>query len=132
MVANLDLQRVIQAARSGQKLEARKLMAAIVKTNPKHAQAWFILSFLVDDQTQQIDCLQRTLKYAPDHIKAQERLQQIKANSVWQEPSNSSNSDSVPLLTLSHKENTSANRSLPQTNAKVPHSKKLLGRTDNK
>ena len=100
MVANLDLQKVIQAARSGQKLEARKLIATIVKTNPKHAQAWFILSFLVDDQTQQIDCLQRTLKYAPDHIKAQERLQQIKAKSVWQEPSNSSNSDAVPLLTL--------------------------------
>lgn len=73
------LQKIVQTIRAGHKLEARKLLADVLKKDPRQAQAWYVLSYLVDKREQQIDCLQRTLKYAPNHKEAQARLQAIKA-----------------------------------------------------
>lgn len=67
----------IIAIRAGQKKEAQRLLVKIVKNDPRHAQAWYALSFVVDKREQQIDCLQRTLKYASNHSDAKSRLKRL-------------------------------------------------------
>lgn len=66
-----------QAIKVGDKKEARRLLVEIVKSNPRNVQAWYGLSFVVDKREQQIDCLQRVLKYEPHHNNAQRLLQKL-------------------------------------------------------
>lgn len=69
----------VQATKAGRKLEARRLLAEIIKNDPRHAQAWYVLSFVVDKREQKIDCLQHVLRYAPDHHRAQLLLHKLEA-----------------------------------------------------
>lgn len=73
----IDLQEAIQAIRARKTDEAYRLLVRIVEQNPKHAQAWYLLSFLVKKEEYQIDCLHRALKFAPEHHDAKERLQKL-------------------------------------------------------
>ena len=72
-----NLEQAVSALKSGQRTRARQLLINIVREDPKHAPAWYVLSFVVDELQHKIDCLQRVVKYAPAHNKAQALLQEL-------------------------------------------------------
>ncbi len=63
---------------AGQKQEARQLLVKLLKSAPGSAAAWWTLSRAVNEETQVIDCLERTLRYEPGHEQARARLEQLK------------------------------------------------------
>ena len=79
-----NLEQAVSALKSGQRTRARQLLVEIVKDQPKNAQAWYVLSFVVDNQNQQIYCLQRVLKFAPEHQAARTKLEKLISQSSSQ------------------------------------------------
>lgn len=72
-----NLEQAVNAFKSGQTALARQLLVKIVKDHPQNAQAWYVLSFAVDNQNQQIDCLKRVLKFTPENQAARNRLEML-------------------------------------------------------
>jgi peroxiredoxin len=83
MVAPLPdpIQRAEQALHDGNMLQARLLLVEFIKTNPRSDRAWWLLSFAVENVSQQIDCLKRVLQLNPAHAEARERLAKLKKTS---------------------------------------------------
>lgn len=74
---DIKLQRAVVAAREGKKETAQVLLADLIQENPADADAWFLLSHLVDSEERQRAYLKRTLILDPNYEKAQQRLQQL-------------------------------------------------------
>ena len=64
----------LQAGRVDQ---ARAGLIEWVRQNPNSEKGWFLLSRVLTDTKQQIDCLQRVLKLNPNNAEARERLTQL-------------------------------------------------------
>ena len=54
--------------------EARKLLAEVLRVNPRHEEAWLALASVLTDMRQAIDCLKRVLAINPNNATAQEWL----------------------------------------------------------
>jgi tetratricopeptide (TPR) repeat protein len=54
--------------------EARKLLAEVLRLNPRHEDAWLALASVLTDMRQAIDCLKRVLAINPQNATAQEWL----------------------------------------------------------
>jgi hypothetical protein len=54
---------------------ARRLLIPFVKANPRDANAWLLLSYVLNDPERQVDCVKRAIKFAPGNVQAQKRLQ---------------------------------------------------------
>jgi peroxiredoxin len=67
-----------QLIQQGKKQEARQLLAACLKRAPDSAQAWWLLSQVVVEERQQMDCLERVLRLDSGHAPAQVRLAKLK------------------------------------------------------
>ena len=69
--------------------EARKLLAEVLRLNPRHEEAWLALASMLPDMRQVIDCLNRVLAINPHNATAQEWLvfarQEIDRQEVIQE-----------------------------------------------
>ena len=96
---------------SGQPQLAQPLLAAFVRQNPASDQGWYLLSFIVSDLRQQIDCLQRALKLNPSNANAQARLAQLlepapkaAASPAWLSAIQSSRRDVSPVSESSRRE----------------------------
>ena len=63
--------------RAGRPDAARTLLVAYLKARPNSEQAWLLLSSVVSDPRQKMDCLQRVLKINPRNVEAQTRLDQL-------------------------------------------------------
>ncbi len=63
--------------RTQQLSKAQRLLVEYIKQNPNSAQAWYMLSTVVDDPRKQIECLQRVLRINPDNTEAQSRLMKV-------------------------------------------------------
>lgn len=74
MGTDAQLQQALQFIRAGKRQDARHELAKLIRNSPHHAQAWYLLSLLIEDRQKQIDCLQHTLALAPDHARAKELL----------------------------------------------------------
>ncbi|MEM7331814.1 MAG: tetratricopeptide repeat protein [Chloroflexota bacterium] len=68
------LQEAINATRSGNNIEAQKILADILKTDTDNTQAWYLLALLVDSPEKKEAYLNRVLALDPDHEKAKEAL----------------------------------------------------------
>lgn len=77
MGTDAQLQQALQFIRAGKRQDARHELAKLIRNSPHHAQAWYLLSLLIEDRQKQIDCLQRTLALAPDHVQAKELLARL-------------------------------------------------------
>lgn len=79
MIASLPegLQQAADYIKSGQFQPAQPLLVQYIKQQPDSADAWYLMSFVVADQRQQIDCLQRVLRFNPAHRQAQARLVEV-------------------------------------------------------
>ncbi len=74
---NTKLQQAIAATRDGDKQQAQRLLAELLKENPQDAQAWFLLSHLVESESKQVAYLSKVLTLQPTHEKAKQRLAQL-------------------------------------------------------
>ncbi len=73
-MADSLLSQGIQAARDGQRQEARALLVQAVRADPSNAQAWLWLSAVVEGDEQKRYCLQRVLAIDPRHPAALQGL----------------------------------------------------------
>ena len=74
--------RLLQAdllRRKGMKQEARNILVGYVQEKPDSARAWWLLSFVLEDPKQQLDCVERVLKNDPGNIEARNRLLQLQS-----------------------------------------------------
>ncbi|HZY42220.1 MAG TPA: hypothetical protein VFF59_09495, partial [Anaerolineae bacterium] len=71
------LQQAADYIKAGQLQFAQPLLVRYIKHQPDSADAWYLMSFVVADQRQQIDCLQRVLRFNPAHRQAQARLVEV-------------------------------------------------------
>lgn len=74
---NLKLQQAIVATRAGRANEAQMLLTQLLREEPDDANAWFLLSHLVDSGERQSLYLQKTLAIDPDHELAKQHLIQL-------------------------------------------------------
>ena len=76
-MAMTDEEMIRQAARAiqgGDKGTGKRLLLGIVRANPRSAQAWLLMSGVVDSEGEQRECLLRTLAIEPENNAAQVEL----------------------------------------------------------
>lgn len=67
----------IAALKSGDRVAARRLLAAALQQNPNDTQAWLWLSGLVEKDQERVDCLRQVLRIDPNHPAAGRGLAQL-------------------------------------------------------
>lgn len=72
-----ELRHAAEHIRQGQLEQARILLARHIKTHPRDDAAWLLLSYAVEERSQQIDCAARALRYNPDNPRASQRMSQL-------------------------------------------------------
>ncbi|MGQ0600320.1 MAG: hypothetical protein ACT4QE_01335, partial [Anaerolineales bacterium] len=70
--ALLELQR-------GRKIKARQILAQTIQQEPRNEKAWFLLSEIVEDKQQVVQCLERVIRLNPSHAIATQKLWQLKS-----------------------------------------------------
>jgi hypothetical protein len=76
---NPKFQQAVSAVRSGQHKEAQYLLTQLLKDDPGDAQAWFLLSQLVDSDQRRLSYLKRVIALEPDHELALQQLAEAEA-----------------------------------------------------
>jgi len=74
------IKQAIAEAKSGNKAGAKKILAQVVRQEPGNAQAWYLLSHLVEEKKQIIYCLNQVMKIAPGSPQAKARLKKLQAS----------------------------------------------------
>jgi tetratricopeptide (TPR) repeat protein len=74
----------IAAARSGQRDQARQMLAQAIRLNPRNEMAWLWLSAVVDDPKQATECLERVLALNPANQQAADRLETLRVVQLLQ------------------------------------------------
>ena len=74
-----ELRQAANLIRTGKSAEARPILARYLQQHPESEQGWLLLSMVLRDRAQQIDCLERVLKINPQNGLARERLLQFQA-----------------------------------------------------
>jgi len=74
---SLQLKQAIALAKAGQNDQARLLVEKAIEEDPDNANAWLLLSTLVETQEEQVQSLNRVLAIDPDHGTARKRLSKI-------------------------------------------------------
>jgi micrococcal nuclease len=73
------IKKAIAEAKSGNKAGAKKILAQVVMREPGNAQAWYLLSRLLEEKEQIIYCLHQVLKIMPDSTQAKARLKKLQS-----------------------------------------------------
>lgn len=74
---NDRLREAIAVARTGETQEAQLLVAAILENSPDNAQAWYLMSHLVDSPARRAAYLFKTVSLDPSHERARAELAQF-------------------------------------------------------
>jgi hypothetical protein len=74
-----ELHQVAQFIRSQQPAEALKILTTYIKQNPTSEEAWYLLSFAVDDHQKKVFSLEQVLQLNPDNIRAQQRIHKLES-----------------------------------------------------
>ncbi len=74
---NETLQQAITAIKSGNKAEGQRLLAQLLKAEPKNESAWLWMSAVVGDDTQRRFCLGKVLAINPANAAAQQALSRL-------------------------------------------------------
>jgi len=91
----------IRLIKSGDREQARKLLAAAIRENPKDEDAWYVMAAVVKDVDQRIDCLERVLELNPENKKANNNLKKLtKKEKVIDDPKNGKKQKSQKHKTL--------------------------------
>jgi hypothetical protein len=76
-----ELRQAANLIRTGKSAEARPILARYVQQHPESEQGWLLLSMVLSERSQRIDCLERVLKINPGNSLARERLAQFQSGS---------------------------------------------------
>src|SRR4030067_121117 len=76
------IEKAITEAKSGNRTGAKKLLAQVVRKEPSNAQAWYLLSRLVEEKEQIIYCLKKVLEIMPDNSQVKARLKKLQSEST--------------------------------------------------
>ncbi len=63
--------------KEGKRNDARQLLIAYLKRNQNSAEAWWMLSYAVEDKKQKTDCVKRVLSLSPNNKSARARLEKL-------------------------------------------------------
>ncbi len=74
---NERLQQAIAAARAGNIGEAKSMAEQLVDEDPNNPHALFLLGMLAEDQSEQIDYMEKVLSIDPNHKAANKRMDQL-------------------------------------------------------
>jgi hypothetical protein len=74
-----ELRQAANLIRTGKSGEARPILARYVQQHPESEQGWLLLSMVLSERSQRIDCLERVLKINPGNSLARERLMQYQS-----------------------------------------------------
>ncbi len=77
---NNGLEYIEQLLRDGKKQEGRTALVQYVQSHPDSSRAWWMLSFILTDPKQQLDCVERVLKLDPGNIPARNRLLKLQSD----------------------------------------------------
>jgi hypothetical protein len=69
------LQEAVALAKSGDRAGATRIVAQVLQSDPSSADAWIVMSQLVDDEAKAIDCLNRALALRPGDARIQQALE---------------------------------------------------------
>ena len=70
---------VLELVKEGKRFEARRLIADELNQHPDNADAWIVMSQLVDDRERAIYYLERALEISPDEKRARHRLERLRS-----------------------------------------------------
>ena len=73
------IDKAIAEAKSGNRLDAKVILAQVVRKEPGNAQACDLLSRLVEEKEQIIYCLNKVLEITPDNSQAKARLKRLQS-----------------------------------------------------
>lgn len=74
---NNTLRESFELFNKGEKQQAAKLLAALVKQEPNNVSAWYGLALCLDEAEKRIYCLQRVLSIDPNHTKARQAIEKF-------------------------------------------------------
>jgi len=74
---NNTLRESFELFNKGEKQQAAKLLAALVKQEPNNVSAWYGLALCLDETEKRIYCLQRVLRIDPNHTKARQAIEKF-------------------------------------------------------
>jgi hypothetical protein len=94
----MDLNQAIFMAKTGNFERALRILAQILKENPKNEEAWIWLSVCVDDDKKRVDCLRKVLEINPRNDQAKKEL-----NHVVSRLQDKSKLEQVPVLKVQAK-----------------------------
>ncbi len=95
--------------RAGQKQDARNLLNKYLQQNPNSEEGWWLMSFAVANQEQQIQCLKKILQINPDRKKVRGKLEELtgEKQAVEQAIGRMSSEDNAPQLHTKSKKKSS-------------------------
>ncbi len=81
-----EIKQAVEHLNAGRISDARQILTRFIQQNPTSEYGWYLMSFVVSDAGQQIDCLRRVLRLNPAHPQAQARMNKIKSSLYGIEP----------------------------------------------
>jgi len=76
-----QIQHAFLLANSGQMQEAQEQLLALLKSEPQNARAWYLLSQVVTNRQEKIECLKTVLKLTHNNEKIESKLRFLLTNS---------------------------------------------------
>ena len=73
----VTLQQAIAAIKAGDKVGGQRLLAEVIRNDPRNEAAWLWLSAVLDSDEQRRTCLERVLAINPDNATAQQGLARL-------------------------------------------------------
>lgn len=89
------LEKAYNYYRNGQLSRASQLLVELIKHDPGHEEAWYLLSYVLKDLDRQIYAIQRVLKINPLNRKASIRLRKLSALREDEDPGETLASEAV-------------------------------------
>ncbi len=75
-----NLEDGIDALNEGKKSEARRLLAAAIREDPRNETAWLGMAQAVEEEERYVECMQRVLEINPENEQAKKVLQKYQAS----------------------------------------------------
>lgn len=111
------MEKIKHLLRIGEKSQALALLSQVLKDNPNNAEAWWLLSFAIEQRDRQIYALHRILELHPGHTAANRRMAELDPNMATPVPRPPTPPQSKPAALI---------RQMPASSAMIATSKARL------
>ena len=91
-----NLQRAIAAIRSGDKETGKRLLAELIRNDPRNETAWLWMSSVIDSDERRRTCLERVLAINPRNETAKQGLETLRRKQAEERPQVAQQSEPTP------------------------------------